>query len=241
MSQDDGAPGPHFFMESQSVWCDHEIMSDVPYPLYTRAERLADGAVHVTGLLAAMIGVGVLLAMWSLRMDGVTLASVLVYSLALLLMLGASAAYHLFAHTSARPVLRRLDHAAIYVKIAGTFTPLSVLLGTAFGYGVLALVWVLALFGAISKLRRPRGQMTTGWLPYIALGWLGLGLILPLSWVLPGQSLGLIVAGGLLYTAGVVFYAWESLRFANAIWHLFVALATGCFFTGISTALAAAM
>ncbi|MBE0455184.1 MAG: hemolysin III family protein, partial [Roseovarius sp.] len=142
---------------------------------------------------------------------------------------------------AARPMLRRLDHAAIYVKIAGTFTPLSVLLGTAFGYIVLAAVWALALMGAVSKLRRPRGQMTTGWLPYIALGWLGVGLILPLAGVLPGVSLGLIVAGGLIYSLGVVFYAWESLRFANAIWHSFVAVATACFFLGISTALATAL
>lgn len=212
-----------------------------PYPSYTRAERLADGVVHVTGLVAAVTGVAMLLAIWALRMDGVTLAAVLIYSMALLAMLAASAAYHLFAHTSARPVLRRLDHAAIYIKIAGTFTPLGVLLGTAFGYLVLAAVWVLALAGAVAKLRRPRGQMTTGWLPYILLGWLGLALILPLAGVLPGPSFGLIVAGGLLYTVGVIFYAWESLRFANAIWHLFVALATGCFFAGISTALAAAL
>jgi hemolysin III len=216
-------------------------MTQGAYPLYSRAERVADGAVHVTGLLAAVTGVAMLLAMWALRMDGVTLAAVLVYSLALIAMLGASAAYHLFAHTPARPVLRRLDHAAIYIKIAGTFTPLGVLLNTAFGYAVLAAVWALALAGAVSKLRRPRGQMTTHWLPYIALGWLGVALILPLAGVLPGPSLGFIVAGGLLYTAGVVFYAWESLRFANAIWHLFVALATGCFFLGISTALATAL
>jgi hemolysin III len=216
-------------------------MIDMSYPNYSRAERLADGAVHIAGVLTAITGVAVLFAMWALRMDGVTLASTIVYSGALLLMLGASAAYHLYAHTPARPILRRLDHAAIYVKIAGTFTPLSVLLGTAFGYVILALVWVLALFGAVTKIRAKPGQMTTGWLPYVALGWIGLALFIPLSAVLPGQSLALLLAGGLLYTGGVVFYAWDSLRFANAIWHVFVAVASGCFFMGIATALAAGM
>ncbi|WP_417729341.1 PAQR family membrane homeostasis protein TrhA [Roseovarius sp.] len=208
------------------------------YPKYSRAERLADGAVHIAGLFAALIGIGVLFAMWALRMDGVTLASTLVYSAALLMMLGASAAYHLYAHTTARPILRRLDHAAIYVKIAGTFTPLSVLLGTAFGYAILALVWLLAIFGAATKMMAKRGQMSTGWLPYVALGWIGVALFIPLVSVLPGHSLALLLAGGLLYTGGVVFYAWERLRFSNAIWHLFVALASACFFLGIASAIA---
>jgi len=216
-------------------------MIDMSYPEYSKAERVADGAVHIAGVITAITGVSLLFAMWALRMDGVTLASTIVYSGALLLMLGASAAYHLYAHTAARPILRRLDHAAIYVKIAGTFTPLSVLLGTAFGYVILALVWVLALFGAVTKIRAKPGQMTTGWLPYVALGWIGVALFIPLYAVLPGQSLGLLLAGGLLYTGGVVFYAWESLRFANAIWHLFVAVASACFFFGIATALAAGM
>ena len=208
------------------------------YPNYSRAERVADGAVHIVGLLAAIAGVSALFAMWALRMDGVTLASTIVYSGALILMLAASAIYHLAAHTAARPILRRLDHAAIYLKIAGTFTPLSVLLGTGFGYIILALVWGMALIGAAAKLLAKRGQMTTGWLPYVALGWFGVALFVPLMDILPSTSIWLMISGGLLYTAGVVFYAWESLRFANAIWHVFVALASACFFLGISGALA---
>jgi len=75
-------------------------------------------------------------------------------------------------------------------------------------------------------------------LPYVALGWVGVALFIPLTPILPGHSLVLLLTGGLLYTLGVVFYAWESLRFANAIWHLFVAFASGCFFIGIASALA---
>ncbi|MDT8326425.1 MAG: hemolysin III family protein [Roseovarius sp.] len=172
------------------------------YPNYSRAERMADGAVHIVGLLAAIAGVSVLFAMWALRMDGVTLASTIVYSGALILMLTASATYHLAAHTTARPILRRLDHAAIYLKIAGTFTPLSVLLGTGFGYVILALVWVLALIGASAKLLAKRGQMTTGWLPYVALGWFGVALFVPLMDILPSTSIWLMISGGLLYTGG---------------------------------------
>jgi hemolysin III len=216
-------------------------MTDMSYPAFTPAERIADGVVHVAGFVAALAGVAAVYSLWALSMDGATFVAVTVYSLSLLGMLGASAAYHLLAHTPLRPILRRLDHAAIYVKIAGTFTPLGILLGTAFGYAVLAGVWLCAGLGALSKLRMPRGALTTGWLPYVALGWAGVMLLLPLSGVLPGSSLALIVAGGLLYTLGVIFYAWDSLRFATAIWHLFVALASACFFIGINAAVATAV
>lgn len=208
------------------------------YPAYTRAERIADAVVHIIGLSAAIAGITSLFAALAFTMDGLTLAATILYCGALVLMLTASAAYHMAAHTSARAILRRLDHAAIYVKIAGTFTPLAVVLGTAFGYVVVALVWICAVVGASTKLMTAPGKMTTGWLPYVALGWAGLALLVPLASVLPGPSLAMIVTGGLLYTAGVVFYCWESLRFANAIWHGFIVVASGCFFIGISAALA---
>jgi len=208
------------------------------YPAYTRAERIADALVHIFGICAAIVGIALLFAVWAFTMDGATLAATVLYCAALLLMLTASAAYHMAAHTWARPFLRRLDHAAIYLKIAGTFTPLAVFLGTAFGYVVVAIVWTCALIGASAKLMTAPGKMTTGWVPYVALGWAGLALLVPLSAVLPGLSLAMIVAGGLLYTAGVVFYCWESLRFSNAIWHGFIVIASACFFIGISAALA---
>ena len=213
----------------------------MPYPNYTRAERIADAIVHVVGLSGALIGVTALFAAWSQQMGWSIFLASAIYAVALVLMLGASAAYHLMAHTTLRPMLRRLDHAAIYVKIAGTFTPLGVMLGTVFGYVVLGLVWCLALAGAAAKLMTRPGRMTDGWIPQVALGWIGLALIVPLWGLLPGQSLGLIIAGGLTYTVAIVFYRWDSLHFANAIWHAFVLVATGCLFTGISTALAVAV
>lgn len=209
------------------------------YPNYTRAERIADGAVHLIGIMLALIGIALVFIIWALPMNGAVFVATTVYSIALLTMLCASATYHMAAHTPARPLLRRLDHAAIYVKIAGTFTPLSVFLGTAFGYALLAVVWVLALLGAATKLMAERGKMTTGWIPYVALGWVGVALFIPLTGILPTSSLWLMLAGGLLYTVGVVFYCWENLRFANAIWHSFIVVASACFFLGISGALAA--
>lgn len=211
------------------------------YPNYTRAERIADATIHILGVGAALAGVTMLFWLWSGRMGWATFMAVSVYAVGLLAMLTASAAYHLAAYTSLRPVLRRLDHAAIYIKIAGTVTPLAVLLGTTFGYTVLGLVWLLALGGAVAKLMAERGKMTTGWIPQVLLGWMSVVLIVPLWGLLPQTSMYLIMAGGVIYTLAVVFYCWEGLRYSNAIWHAFVLVATGCCFLGISTALATAL
>lgn len=208
------------------------------YPDYTRAERVADGLVHVIGVAAALSGVAMLFAYGLDRMSYGMVVAMIIYCIALVLMLSASAAYHMAAHTPARPWLRRLDHAAIYLKIAATLTPLGVLLGGVFAYSILALIWLLALKGASRKLRSAPGEMTTEWVPQVALGWLGLALIIPLGQALPNFSLNLIVAGGMIYTSAVVFYCWENLRYANAIWHAFVLVATACCFLGISGAMA---
>ncbi|MDF1670366.1 MAG: hemolysin III family protein [Roseovarius sp.] len=211
------------------------------YPEYCRAERIADGVVHVFGISAAMIGIVVLFTLLEQGLDWGTYTATAVYAAALLLMLSASGAYHILAHTKARPILRRIDHAAIYVKIAGTFTPLSMILGTGFGYVILGLVWLLALIGASAKLMAQRGQIGTGWMPYFLLGAAGVLLFVPLAGVVSMFSLILLALGGILYTAGILFYCSEKLRYANAIWHIFVLLASASFFMGISTALAQAM
>ena len=208
------------------------------YPDYSRAERIADGVVHVFGIGAALTGIVVLFAMVDQEVGRGTYTATAIYAAALLLMLSASGAYHILAHTSWRPMLRRIDHAAIYVKIAGTFTPLGVMLGSGFAYMIVILVWLLALIGASAKLMARRGQMGTGWLPYFLLGAAGIVLFVPLAGVVSLVSLVLMGAGGLLYTAGILFYCWENLRYANAIWHVFVLLASASFFLGITTALA---
>lgn len=207
------------------------------YPDYSREERIADNIVHVVGVTGALAGTMLLLLYGTQGLTPGAFASIVIYALAMIFMLGASAAYHMAAHTAARPVLRRIDHAAIYLKIAATLTPLAVLLGTMFGYLILAVIWCLAVLGALSKLLAQRGQMSTGWVPQVALGWLGMALLIPLWPQLPGNSLVLILAGGLIYTGAVVFYCWESLKYCNAIWHVCVLVATTCCFLGIASAL----
>ncbi|MEM8730900.1 MAG: hemolysin III family protein [Pseudomonadota bacterium] len=208
------------------------------YPDYTREERIADNIVHVIGVTAALAASIIMITFGSDGLTPGTYAALIVYALAMIFMLSASAAYHMGAHTTARPWLRRVDHAAIYVKIAATLTPLAVLLGSMLGYILLAVIWILAVIGALRKLLAGRGNMSTGWLPQVALGWLGIMLLIPLAPKLPDNSIALILTGGLIYTGAVVFYCWESLKYCNAIWHVCVLIATACCFMGISTALA---
>lgn len=205
----------------------------MPYP-YSVRETLADAGVHVVGVTAAMLAGAFLLIHVAQTEGPAQIAATSVYAAFMFLSLVASAAYHLLPWERSRPVFHRIDHAAIYLKIAGTYTPLVVLIGSAFSYVVLAGVWAVALFGAVAKLSfwatDARGSLAL----YLALGWASVLLIWPMWQTLPGPVLLLIVAGGGLYTLGTVFYAHDGLRYQNAIWHGFVLVASACFFAAVA-------
>lgn len=204
------------------------------YPAYARSERIADGVIHAIGVAFALTGAIVLGVLATRRAEGGLAVAVAIYGAALLGTFLASACYHMTPWERFRPTLRRIDHAAIYLKIAGTYTPLAVLLGTAFSYAVLGLVWSLAVGGAVAKLFFWQNPGRLGLALYLLMGWLSVLLFWPLASVLPWGALALVAVGGVLYTLGVVFFAWESLKFSNAIWHAFVLAASGCFFAAIA-------
>ena len=206
----------------------------LPYPVSVRSERIADNAVHVAGLIVGLAGSVALIVYVALVGSGAEIAGAAVYAAATMLALSMSAAYHLAPSDAIRPWLRRLDHAAIYVKIAGTYTPLVVILGGIAAYGLLAAVWIMALAGAAAKLIfwRVPGRRST--LLYIALGWLGLALAWPMYGAVPGEVLALMGAGGATYTAGAWVYGAQSLPFNTAIWHVMVLIATACFFVAVA-------
>jgi hemolysin III len=201
------------------------------YP-YSKAETLADGAVHVAGLVLAVPAVVIL--MGQAAQNGTAQAPAALYAGCMIFAFLASAVYHLSPRESLRPILNRIDHAAIYFKIAGTYTPLVMVIGSGFAYGILGIVWALAVFGAVAKLwfwrTDGRGSLTL----YLLMGWLSVLLIWPMWQKLPGLALSLIVAGGLIYSAGTFVYAHRGMRFQNAIWHSFVLLASACFFAAIA-------
>lgn len=206
------------------------------YPAYARSERIADGVIHALGVGFALTGAVLLIVFATLAVEARAdrIAAVAVYGGALIATFTASAFYHMTPWTGMRPILRRIDHAAIYLKIAGTYTPLVVLIGSAFAYGVLALVWTLALGGAVAKLFFWQSPGRLGTVLYLLMGWLSLALVWSIAATLPVASTALVVIGGLLYSAGVVFFLWETLKFSNAIWHGFVLVASGCFFAAIA-------
>lgn len=205
------------------------------------AERLADAIVHAVGIAGALAALPVLLTLAAVFDGGLPVMLALsVYAATTLAMLGFSGAYNLVRAPRARAVLRRLDHAAIYLKIAGTQTPFAVLAGTTTAFWLLGAVWFAALAGAAVKLARLRGPEMLSVAAYLALGWAGLLLVPSLADRVTGAAVLLILAGGLLYSAGVVFHLWERLPFHNAIWHGFVVAATFVFYSAILVEVVAA-
>jgi len=206
------------------------------YPEYATSEQIADGVMHGIGLLLALIGGGLLIAFSLGHVSTGLIIALFVYGLAILASFAASACYHHTPWKHYRPTLRRFDHAAIYLKIAGTYTPLVVMLGSALGYVILAAVWAIAAFGVIAKLFFWSRQDRAGVWLYLLMGWLSVFLLFSMIPILPWLSTGLIATGGALYTLGVIFYFWDSLKFSNAIWHGFVVSASSCFFAAIALA-----
>ncbi|HBS49762.1 MAG TPA: hemolysin III [Rhodobacteraceae bacterium] len=204
------------------------------YPRYARSERIADALMHGLGLAGALAG-SIWLILWAAeRAGGGQTLALTIYGATLIATFLASFAYHFTPWEHRRAAFRRLDHAAIYLKIAGTYTPLVVLVGSLTSYMVLAVIWALAAFGAARKLWFWRDPSRNGIALYLTMGWLSLLLAGSLLAILPVSALVLIAVGGGLYTLGVVFYVWESLKFANAIWHGFVLAASVCFFAAIA-------
>ncbi|MDB4112206.1 hemolysin III family protein [Yoonia sp.] len=209
------------------------------YPTYARSERIADGTMHAIGVLGALTG-AILLMVWSADVAApMQMLAIAVYGATLIATFAASAMYHFTPWENVRPLLRRFDHAAIYLKIAGTYTPLVVLIGSGFAYAVLSIVWTLAVVGVVLKLFFWRTPGRFGPALYLIMGWLSLALIWALWPLVPVSAMILMAVGGLLYTAGVPFYASETMKFSIAIWHGFVVAASACFFAAITISVVA--
>ena len=200
----------------------------------TRGELVADGVIHVIGITAGLIGAAILVIAASTRGSPLELAALITYSGGLLAMLGCSAAYQLLRSSRRRDLLRCFDHTAIFLMIAGTYTPFTLLRTRPFwDVALTAAVWTIAAAGIALRLARPRvfDRVSVGF--YLALGWAGLAAIAPLVPMVHTSTLVLLGAGGLLYTAGVVFHLWERLPFQNAIWHGFVLLAAAVHYAAV--------
>jgi hemolysin III len=196
---------------------------------YSRAELIADGIVHAVGIVLAIAAGSAMLTLAAFHAGPGEYAAAVFYVVSLLTVLSVSLAYNLWPVTSpAKWVLRRFDHAAIYLLIAATYTPfLAQLEATPLAGWMVGIVWVAAAIGIVIKVFLPGRFDRLAILFYLAIGWSGLVLAGPLVNALPATSLSLIVAGGVVYSCGVVFFAWKGLRFHNALWHGFVITGAG--------------
>jgi hemolysin III len=201
---------------------------------YDRAELIADGVVHVVGVCFGMIAATVLIVLTAVYATALDVAVVSVYVAGLMAMLVLSATYNLWPVSRAKWVLRRFDHSAIYLLIAATYTPFIMeLKDSIFAIALLIGVWGAAIVGIVLKLVLPGrfDRLAVGL--YLAMGWSGVMLYDAVVKALPTMALAFIVAGGVLYSLGVIFHAWQRLRFQNAIWHCFVLLGAACHYTAI--------
>lgn len=211
-----------------------DLIPKLHYP--TRLEKLVDGWVHGVALMLFTFAVGAALGLAILR-GGLPMAgAVLVYALCVMTMIGCSMAYNMAENAKRKSLLRRFDHAAIFLMIAGTYTPFTTIrFDGAWAVSMTTLVWALALVGTAGKLFLP-GIGKRIWIAfYVLMGWLVVAAMGPLVEGVPLAGVILLAIGGLLYTAGVPFYVWERLPFRRAIWHGFVMAAAGVHYAAVLT------
>lgn len=193
---------------------------------YSRAELIADGIVHAVGIVLAIAAGSALLAVSAFHTGPGEYAAAVFYVVSLLTVLSISCAYNLWPISPAKWILRRFDHAAIYLLIAGTYTPfLAQLDDIALARTMLAVVWGAAAIGMSVKLFLPGRFDRLAVVFYLAIGWSGVAITGTLLEALPHSTVWLMVAGGIVYSCGVVFFVWRSLRFQSAVWHGFVVTA----------------
>ena len=204
-------------------------------------EELANILTHGFGALAALAGGAVLVTLAALDGDGWQLASAIVFGVSLLLLYLASTLYHAARHPLSKARLKVLDHCAIYLLIAGTYTPFTLIgLRGDIGRNLFMAIWALALTGVAFKLRLLTGAHTgrfklVSTLIYVAMGWMIVLAIKPVMAALDAWTLGWLLAGGLAYTFGTLFYHRPGLRYSHAIWHLFVITGSTCHYIAVMT------
>lgn len=211
------------------------------FPTYSTAERRLDYTVHLIGVPAGVVAAAWLLAEVCRTASLQLIASMSVYSAGLIGMLAASAAYHLARPGRAKELLRRADHAMIYVMIAGSYTPFALnVLQPPGGVALCVFIWTLAVVGIALKLAFPRRFERLSLALYLGMGWAIVVMIRPLIDRLPAASLVLLVGGGLVYSLGAVIYTRDRLKYHTAVWHALVLVAAALHVTALYTAFLAA-
>jgi hemolysin III len=199
--------------------------------MYTFGEETANAVSHGVGLLLAGVGTVVLIDRAAATADAWRITAAAIYGATLILLYAASTLYHTLPQAGAKPVLQKLDHVAIYLLIAGTYTPFTlVTLRGGWGWTLFGLVWGLASLGIVFELVFGDRYRKLSLVCYLALGWLAVIAVKPLLQSLAPGGIWLMVTGGVLYSLGAIFYAWRKLPYNHAVWHLFVMAASAAHF-----------
>ena len=204
-------------------------------PAVVVREEVANSVTHGLGLLASIIGFVVLVSLAVERGEAWHVVSAAVYGSTLVALYGASTLYHALKGTKARDVLRLLDHCAIYLLIAGTYTPITLVsLRGGWGWALFGAVWALAVAGILFKVFATGrfGYLST--VAYVLMGWICIIALKPILLLLSSGAIALLLAGGISYTIGTVFYAWERIPYSHAVWHLFVVAGSVCHYLAIA-------
>lgn len=189
---------------------------------------------HGIGLVLVLVAVPILIVLAARSGNVWDVVGVSIYGTTLISLYTASTMYHAVRHPPAKRVLRILDHSAIYLLIAGTYTPFTLVnLRGAWGWTLFGLVWTLALFGIVWKVVRVERHEVISTILYVAMGWLVVIAVRPLSHAIPIGGLAWLLAGGLAYTLGVAFFGASRLRFNHAVWHLFVLVGSTCHYVAV--------
>lgn len=202
---------------------------------YSFAEEIANSISHGLGCLFGIVGLVLMLNQAIERQaDTLTFISYSLYGGSMILLFLASTLYHAIPAGPARPWLKKFDHCAIYLLIAGTYTPfLLVALRTPLAYGLMTVIWGLALAGILFKLTIAHRFKALSLVTYLCMGWLSLIVVYQLAMILPPGCIWLLAAGGIIYSLGVIFYVARRIPFNHAIWHLFVLGGSLCHFCAI--------
>ncbi len=197
-------------------------------------EEIANAVSHGVGFVAALLAAPILIAQAARQEGAAPIVGASVFATTMLLLYLASTLYHALPHSRAKRVFRIIEHSAIFLLIAGSYTPftLGVLHGP-WGFTLLGLVWGLAVLGILLKIVGGVRYPILSTAVYIAMGWLVVIAIRPLSLRVPTAGLVWLVLGGVAYTAGVPFFATTRLRFGHFVWHLFVLAGSVCHFFAV--------
>ncbi|SFW41988.1 PAQR family membrane homeostasis protein TrhA [Luteibacter sp. UNCMF366Tsu5.1] len=199
------------------------MVIDSAQPRYPFGEEIASSVIHGIGWVLSIAGLAVLVAFSAMQGDARAVVASSVFGTTLILLYTASTLYHSVPGVAAKRVLRTLDHIAIFLLIAGTYTPFTLLaLPGAWGWGLFGTIWALALIGSAAELGLLKRYRKAAVAMYVAMGWVALVAVEPLRANVPAGGLVLLFGGGVAYTAGVPFYVARRLPYHHAIWHLFV-------------------